>query len=257
MNTQKRARGARAQLDSFLDELEWPPTRKYVEVLRARGDLLPVGPVDVDVPQIVLRRFVCDAERCLQRRGEQVLVDRGCCCRYEVPVTLRDRERVLRHLPQVRENLPPDHRLQDPGADPFTVDEDFDFTMVNDNPLGGCQFNLYQEGLCRCAIHATALEHGEDPGEWKPVACSLWPMAVDRYPLDGAQRFLLTVYGQETSGLFELTDDDPFACLQDQAPSMPRLYQAERSVLTFLFGAAWYQRLDRAARRLLAARGEG
>jgi hypothetical protein len=237
---------------TFLEELEWSTTKKYVEMLDRTGDLLRIGRVDVDAAQIVARRFLCDARRCIHWAGDRPLVDRSCCCRYGVPVTTRDRQRVLEHLDPVRENLPPEHRLQDPGAEPFEMDDDYGYDMVNDNPLGGCQFNLYIDKRCRCAIHKTALEHGEHPSDWKPLACSLWPMALNDYDDDdGEDRFLLTVYCEATDDLFDQTDEEPFACIVDQDPSYERLYKAERPVLEYLFGKKWWRELNAAAKKYL------
>jgi hypothetical protein len=242
-----------ALLREFLEELEWSPTKKYVELLRHRGDLLEIDEVDVDVPQIVKRRFTCDASRCIQWMAERPLVDRSCCCRYDVPLTRRDREAVTAHMEEVREILPDGHRLLDPEADPFVVSDDLGLEMIHDNLLGGCQFNLYREGKCRCAIHSAALEAGADPLEWKPLACSLWPLAVNAYDDDGEDRLLLTVYCVETAEVFEEIDEDPFACIEDQDPGYPPLYRAERATLEHLFGKAFYRKLDQAAARLLAA----
>jgi hypothetical protein len=239
----------------FLEELEWDSTQNYVERLREGGDLLQLDAVDVDIPQIVLRHFVCDARRCIQWAGERPLLDMGCCCRYEVPLTARDRRVVREKLPALRPQLPAGHRLRDPDADPFACNEDdFGFKMVHDNPLGGCQFNLYREGRCRCALHSAALAAGEDPLDWKPLACSLWPLALNAHTVSGKERYLLTIYCDQTSQLFDDSEDDPFACLVDQDPGHPRVYQSERAVLEHLFGPKWWHDLDRAAGRLIPLR---
>jgi len=237
---------------NFLAELDWCTTRKYVELLRDRGHLLQIGRVDVDVPQIIQRHFVCDARRCLQTAGPRTLVDRSCCCRFEVPLTTRDRRVVLEHLDQVRPNLPDGHRLLDPDVDPFKVNDEFGYDMVQDNELGGCQFNVYSDGQCRCVLHQTALEHGENPQDWKPIACSLWPLAINAYDNGGEERLLLTIYCEETTELFDDTEEEPFACIADQDSSYPRTYQSEKGPLQFLFGETWWRQLDAAASELLA-----
>ncbi len=238
-------------LRTFLHELEWSVTKKYVEHLRKENGLLQLGAVDVDVAQIVRRRFECDAQRCIQWSGQTPLVDRSCCCRYGVPVSSRDRDLVLEKLDEVRLNLPDEHRLQDPSNDPFVEDDDFGYDMVNDNPLGGCQFNQYEDGQMRCAIHKTALKHGENPCHWKPFACSLWPLAINQYDDDGPERFLLTIYCDETDDLFDAIDEDDFSCIVDQDPEYPRLYVSERQTLEFFFGEEWWAELDAAASKLL------
>jgi hypothetical protein len=241
-------------LRRFLEELEWCSTRKYVELLRGRGDLLSIGEVDVDLPQLVLRHFKCDARRCIEWDGDAPLVDRSCCSRYKVPLSRRDCEVVTRHLEQVRPLLLPGYRMLDPEEDPFRTDDEYGPELCDDNPLGGCEFNLYQEGRCRCALHSAALAAGENPLDWKPVACALWPLAVSTYQAEKDEsRLLLTVYCEENEALFD-GDDDPFACLVDQNPSYPRTYQSERATLEYLFGEAWWAELDRAALGFLRER---
>src|SRR5512137_1757094 len=120
-------------LRSFLSEIEWSTPKKYVELLRRRGELLSVGDVDIDVPQIVRRHFQCDAQRCVEWGGTTPLVDRSCCCRYDVPLTTRDRALVLRHLDRVRPLLPRGARLLDLQEDPFETDDDYGAQMVHDN----------------------------------------------------------------------------------------------------------------------------
>jgi hypothetical protein len=248
----QRSKAHPDQIRPFLDEIEWSVSKKYVELLRGRGELLSLGDVDVDVPQIIRRHFLCDARRCIEWVDGRPLVDRSCCCRYDVPLTARDREVVLRHLEEARAELPPESRLLDPAAEPFEPDEDYGWEMVHDNPLGGCQFNLYVDGRCRCALHLSALGQRANPHDYKPLACSLWPLAVSSYDDDGDDRLLVTVYCSETGHLFDGADDEPFACIVDQDESYPRLYQAERSTLEYIFGAAWWRKLDSAARRILA-----
>ena len=237
-------------LHDFLAELEWCATRKYVERLRDAGAFLTLGGVDVDATQLVDRHFLCDARRCLETAGPRVLVDRSCCSRYQVPVTQRDQRVVREHLDEARSLLSPGARLIDPTADPFVDDEDYGRQLVHDNELGGCEFNVYGEGRCRCALHGAALEAGANPHDYKPLACSLWPLAFSEYAVGrGRPRLLLTAYGEATSEIFDDTDDEPFACLVDQDPSYPRLYQAERPTLEYLLGAPWWRQLDRVARR--------
>ena len=238
-------------LRDFNEELGHSTTKKYVELLRSRDQLLQIGVVDIDVPKIIERRFVCDAKRCIQFSGTKPLIDRSCCCRYEVPTTRDDRERVLRHLDEVRPLLPEGHRLVDPEQSPFEPSGEYGLDMVSDNLLGGCQFNMYVEGQCRCVLHGLALSKGENPADYKPLACSLWPLAINDYDDDGYERFLVTIYCEDTEELFEQNDDEPFACLVDQDPSYPWLYQSERPILEYLFGKAFWFTLHSEASRIL------
>jgi len=238
-------------LRRFNEELGWSVTKKYVELLRTHNELLSVGVVDIDVPEIIERRFVCDARRCIQSDGGKALVDRGCCCRYEVPTTTDDRQRVLKHLDDVRPLLPEGHRLLDPDNSPFEQSGEYGQDLVSDNPLGGCQFNVYVDGQCRCLLHGLALQKGANPANYKPLACSLWPLAVNDYDDDGHERFLLTIYCEDTEELFDTNDDEPFACLVDQDPAYPPLYQSERPILEYLFGKQFWFSLHEEAGRIL------
>lgn len=253
-----RAQKKPSTLEQWNNELQWCATRKYVELLRSREELLSIDHVDVDVPQLVKRRFLCDSHRCIHWAEKRPLIDRSCCSRYDVPVTERDRKVIQDHLPAVRKNLPKDHRLQNPDEDPFRTNDDYGFELVHDAPLTkACQFTIYRDGMRLCALHMTAMQHEEDPREWKPVACSLWPLALDDYEADGGKRTLLTVYGPASAGIFEETDDEPFACIVDDHPSYPRLYDSERGTLEFIFGKGWWGKLDREARKLLGREARG
>jgi hypothetical protein len=249
--TAKRSRA----LKVFLEELEWPPARRYAELLGERGSLLAIGAVDVDVEQLIYRPFLCDCQRCISWSGSgataRALVDRSCCSRYTVPVTGVDRKRVLEVLDRVRERLPEDHRLQDPNESPFELDGEFQYSMVETDQKV-CQFVLYEEGRSHCAIHKTCLEEGLPVAEYKPLSCSLWPIAfVDYADEQGNDRYLLTVYGKETAGLFDQEEEGDFACLVDQNSEYEPMYRSVQDVLTHLLGSEWYAELDRQARVLL------
>src|SRR5205823_1285860 len=140
--------------------------------------------------------------------------------RYMVPVTGSDRRKLAEIMPLVRKRLDRGHPLNvDPASPPYDVDGD-DFGMVmRSQPSGACQFALYERGMTTCAIHKTCLEEGLDVWEYKPLGCSLWPLALVDYEDDGGNdRYLLTVYADATSGIFEEdevehNDEGSFACL--------------------------------------------
>jgi hypothetical protein len=234
---------------SALRELEWSSSRRYVQGLRDAGDLLATRDTDFDLRELVDRRFACDSRKCLSWRGRKLLVDSSCCARYRIELTSLDRERLQGVLPLVREDLPKDHALQDEREAPWVRDEDYRMVMAEDD-RGVCPFVRYDEGRSLCAIHATCLAQGLDPWEHKPISCSLWPIATLEYRVDDGTRTLVTAYGHGTVGLFA-DDDDDFdrcACLVDQSPDLPPLYDAQREVVQHLFGAALLRRLDAAAR---------
>ena len=238
-----------SRVRSALRELEWSAARRYVQLLRESGDLFATRDTDFDLRELVGRRFACDSRKCLTWRGEQMLVDSSCCARYRIELTSLDRERLRQLLPLVRGRLPADHALQDEHQTPWMCDEDYRAVMAEDD-RGACPFVQYDEGRSVCAIHGTCLAEGLDPWDHKPLSCSLWPIATIEYRVDGGQRTLVTAYGRSTQQLFA-DDDDDFdrcACLADQSPDLPPLYEAQHAILGRLFGTATMRRLDAAAR---------
>jgi hypothetical protein len=176
-----------------------------------------------------------------------------------VPVTDWDREKLAEILPLVRKRLDKNHPLNVDGAEPpYELQEDYSFAM-RERDNGACQFVVYDKGLTACAIHKTCLEEGLSPWEYKPLGCSLWPLALlDYEDDDGVQRVLLTVYARATEGLFdsEPDGDNPdegyFACLVDKDPAYDPMYRACQGVIVHTFGAEFYKQLDKQAQRHLA-----
>jgi Protein of unknown function (DUF3109) len=248
-------------------ELNKQPVNRYVDIQRERGHLTTIGKVDCDLEQLVARTFLCDRHRCIQwtphekKSQARALIDNSCCSRYSVPVTDLDRRKLTEILPLVKKRLAKSHPLvRDAEQPPFQIDEeDFSFVM-NEFESGACQFVLYEAGLTTCAIHKTCLEEGLDVWEYKPLGCSLWPLAlVDYEGVPGRsdhERYFLTIYASATKNLFESGDDDAnedsnFACLVDQDPAYEPLYRSCEGILTYTLGADFYQKLDRAARAYL------
>jgi hypothetical protein len=229
-----------------LREFDWSATFRYVSILRERGQLLSIGDLDVDLPQLLARRFECDCRKCILWRGAEVLSDRSCCARYRIEMTRADRVNLTAVLPLVRPRLPKDHPLQDPEAVPYQIDEDYRMIMDEDE-RGVCPFVLYDGGLSQCAIHRTCLEEGLDPWRYKPLSCSLWPIATVEYKADAGKRTLLTSYGFETRYLFSDEESEQCACLVDQNPECPPLYEAQSGILGRVFGAGLVRKLRAAA----------
>ena len=246
-------------LDAARDHAR-PPIARYAAVQRERGRMIAIGKVDVDLEQLVERPFLCDRHRCIQwapheeRADARPLIDNSCCARYAVPVTDLDRMKLAEILPLVRKRLAPSHPLrEDDAAPPYDLDEEYAFVMREKEP-GVCQFVLYEAGQTTCAIHKTCLEEKLDVWHYKPLSCSLWPLALVEWDDAGEERLLLTAYVRATSGLFESEGDEPddehhFACLVDQDPSYEPLYKGMEGVLRYALGDAFYQKLDQLARK--------
>ena len=114
-------------------------------------------------------------------KDEKPLIDRSCCSRYTVPVTDLDRRPLAEILPLVRKRLrqEPPATATDPKSRPSRSQDDFSFAL-RERENGACQFVVYDEGRTACAIHKTCLEEGLDPWVYKPLGCSLWPLAHPR-----------------------------------------------------------------------------
>ena len=253
-------------LKIHIRDLNATPANRYVDLIRERGHMVSIGKIDVDMEQIVRRRFLCDRHRCIQwtphEKKDQArpIIDNSCCSQYVVPVTASDRQKVAEVLDLVRKRLPADHPINaEPDEPIYDIDEEYAHVMKTQEN-GACQFVLYEKGLTGCAIHKTCLEEGLDPWEYKPLTCSLWPLAlVDYEDEDGNERYLLTIYTEATAGIFAEDakggeDDKKFACLLDQGEgdAYPRLYTTVQPVIEKTLGAAFYQKLDKQAKKYLA-----
>src|SRR3954453_11869021 len=74
-------------------DLNLTPIKRYVDIQRERGKLVAIGQVDVDLEQMLERKFLCDRHRCIQWRrphskdeSRAAIIVNACCSRYQVPV---------------------------------------------------------------------------------------------------------------------------------------------------------------------------
>jgi hypothetical protein len=264
MQNRKPPRRAEA-LKLYLADLGKAPVQRYAKVQKQRGRLIAIGKVDVDIEQLVERTFLCDRHRCIQwtphdkKADARPLIDNSCCSRYTVPVTDWDKDKLAEILPLVRKRLDANHPLNvDDAEPPYELQEDYSFAM-RERENGACQFVIYDKGLTACAIHKTCLEEGLSPWVYKPLGCSLWPLALlDYEDDDGEDRILLTVYTRATEGLFDnepdgdTPDESHFACLVDKDPAYDPMYRACQGVIVHALGPDFYKQLDKQAQRHLA-----
>src|SRR3954467_13373170 len=244
-------------LKPYVADLGPAPVQRHAKVHKQVGRLLSIGKVDVDVEHVVERTFLCDRHRCIQwtphekMKDKKALIDRSCCSHYTVPVTALDRDRIAEILPLVRKRLEKSHPLVvDEAEPPYDISEDYSFNM-RERENGACQFVVYDQGRTACAIHKTCLEEGLDPWVYKPLGCSLWPLAIlDYEDDDGNDRLLLTIYARATEGLFDndpdgdTPDESSFACLVDKDPAYDPMYRSCQGVIVHTFGAEFYKKLD-------------
>jgi len=149
------------------------------------------------------------------------------CCDHGVDVSIVERDRILAHADELELRL---HVPREKWFDAELVD-DVDFpggaaartAVVN----GGCVFR--QPGARGCALHAFALERGEDYHAIKPMVSTLFPVTFG----DGA---LLCS---------DELEDNSLVC----AGEGPTAYEMARSELRHYFGDALVTELDALAER--------
>ena len=206
-------RGAGGAAGSYRD-LDKAPVQRYVDIQQARGRLISIGNVDVDVEHVVERTFLCDRHRCIQwtphekKKDAKPLIDHSCCSRYTVPVTDLDRDSSPRSCRWCASGSRRAIRSSSTRRSrPTRSQEDFSFVM-REQESGACQFVLYEEGLTSCAIHKTCLEEGLDPWVYKPLGCSLWPLALVDYDDDGETATCSRSTRARPPGIFDDEPDD-------------------------------------------------
>lgn len=149
------------------------------------------------------------------------------CCDHGVDVSLVERDRILQRADELESRLGVPRRQWFTG----TVTTDVDFpggastrTAVLD---GACVFRL--KGARGCALHAFALERGEDYHAIKPMVSSLFPVTF------GGGALLCS----------EELADESLVC----AGAGPTAYEMARAELLHYFGDALVMELDAIAAR--------
>jgi len=253
-------------LHAYHDELEWDDLRRYVEEKAAKGRILFVDNVAVDIDQILERQFVCDGRRCIVWRGDdekEALQDNSCCSRYGVPISAIGEKRIVQHLDAIVAELPEEHPIK--GEKGFSLADIFFYderqrSMLMSGDLGACVFSFYEDGRSYCAIHRAAMKANQSPASWKPLTCLLWPLAVDRYKTDdGNHNWIVTTYSEETDDVFEQEADGstPVPCIVDDDEEYPYVYESMRDELEQLFGREWYRKLLKSIDKHIVAEFDG
>jgi len=191
----------------------------------SRSYLIPVGDVLVD-PTAWQTPFACDVQRC-----------RGACCTVpgadgapllpeEVPVVEELARQLLPMLPPPAQEV-----VQQMGATVQT--ERGAFTRCVGE--GACVFVFWEQGIARCAIER-AWEQGASPLR-KPLSCHLFPLRLYRSAHGTVLRF------------------EPFS---ECAPAYAHgrhlgctATEMVREALARVFGAEWYEELQRTITRPL------
>ncbi len=229
-------------LIEWLRDYEEQPWRRYVQGLRARGELVDVGGVMVDGRALFATRFRCDSKTC-------AMVDRpqgveSCCEEYFVELTLAERDRIIERGAEVVEFL----SRKDPGRVAPNRDIASFFDDRNTIELrkedNRCVFSYRDEaGQLWCGLHALALHKGWPIESIKPVTCILFPLVVFRFE-NG--EMLLTATSEEVERMFANPKESlKLPCLLKQAGDP--MYIECRSAIETAFGKTFYEHLAAAA----------
>jgi hypothetical protein len=240
----------RAAIDRWMVEAYITPWRSYVEEKRARGDLVKVGTVWVDVTTIIDKPYSCDSVVCspgTRKRGHQ-----SCCAELSAEITPREVKRLAPHFEGVSAFLakadPKWAKKPRAFDDCFGPDEDNRWQLNLQKRDKRCVFSFIDDrGGILCGIHGYCLEKGLDVHEVKPHLCSVFPMVVVDLMDD---TMFLSVLDKENGPLIGFSSYKELACLHGEKTfgalhtNAPAFYESQRSTLTHLFGARFLDDLD-------------
>lgn len=187
----------------------------------------------------------CMAHSC-RNQGQDARQRNDFCCQYGADVLIPEKAAILRRRAEIASVLRPERQNPDGWFDERDPERDPDApggillrTATSDleNETSGCVF-LEHTGERGCGLHRTALEHGFDPAEIKPMVCRLYPLSFTKRRLG-------------------ISPDFPdYSCANYTGPT---LYQLARSSVLEIFGAELIEELDRleskVARRRLSVLG--
>ena len=253
-------------LKLYVEDLGKAPVQRSRSCRRRAGGSSASARSTSTSSSVVERTFLCDRHRCIQwtphekMKDKKPLIDRSCCSRYTVPVTDLDLDRVAEILPLVRKRLDKNHPYRDDPNEPhFEVQEDFSFAL-RERENGTCQFVVYDEGRTACAIHKTCLEEGLDPWVYKPLGCSMWPLAILDYEDEAGERSAAAdgLHARDRGAVRQRGGrrlggrraSSPAS--STRIPEYDPMYRACQGVITHAFGADFYRKLDAAAQKHLA-----
>jgi len=123
------------------------------------------GVLTVDLSSILSIDHACDG--C--RPGELC-----CCSAYEVCVTIKELERIIRVLPEAARFCP--HLETGDGYDNIFDEVEPGLFAIDTDDEGLCLLAFRSGGKIRCSLHAAGAALGLPPEQVKPKACLLWPM---------------------------------------------------------------------------------
>ncbi len=141
------------------------------------------------VPGIVIDKNILDRGFA---RGCSMNNCNGRCCRDGVLLDVKDKEKILAHVPMIQKAMEPQQE-KDPSKwfdECVETDRDFPSGSCDGTAVagGGCVF-LNSKGLC--TLQAVSMEYGMGKDALKPFYCFAYPLTLD----EG----ILTVYDSEFS----------------------------------------------------------
>jgi hypothetical protein len=226
------------------------PWEAFAREHRKDGDLWPIGDVVVDAPELVFRGFECDSTICspgLRRRG-----GKSCCAELTAYISQAEIDALRPHFDDVRAVM----RRVEPRWSAESIDDcvergdDLEWSLVKRR--NRCVFGWVQPetGQILCGIHSMLLETSKSLGEFKPLTCQLFPLAVVPF----GEKTLVTAISDTTRNVLGFGEaPKKFDCLGAPRTTVP-LYQSMRTALVTMFGEAFYDELDRRASQALASR---
>jgi len=123
------------------------------------------GVLTVDLSSILSIEHDCDGCR---------LGELCCCSAYEVCVTIKELERIIRVLPEAARFCP--HLEIGDGYDNIFDEVEPGLFVIDTDDEGLCLLAYRPGGKVRCSLHAAAEALGFSSELVKPKACLLWPM---------------------------------------------------------------------------------
>jgi hypothetical protein len=265
------------KLQSFFEKT---PVIHYIK----QHETVTIGPIIVDVDNVLLRAYACDGAHCLAMKAlpnhledynltfHNEVAAYGDCCRGPVVfISQEERLRIAEHLAGILPHMSPEGQFvvqeylrqngSDSPQDAFAETahalvgprqgQELDFAKVHTIWGDQCIFRTLHHNGChgqvRCAIHAYAVQSGLSYLDIKPTDCWFWPLAL--VPLYTGQ-FLLTVHTEATRHFTEESESyTKKRCLTEPLPGAPYIYQSFEKELVYVFGLEWYDALVACAAR--------
>ncbi len=240
---------AEEKIEKYLDDPEEKEAEKYIESLRQKDGIFSIGNVDIDVANVVKRRFLCDPLKC-KNTDKCRKKDNSCCTDHGVMASKKEKKAILKLFSKYKKDL---YEVMSPKFNPkkmFTRDDGYegvDYT-INKNTLGSCGLSFHDpEGRIRCVIEHICRKNKLNTLEYKPMWCYMWPMALISH---GDGRFFITIYCEETRKVFDIEKDEVnFKCVNEQEENDPPFFEFAESVMVHIFGRGFYEELENYASR--------